>query len=118
MSQQMQKSLSEFMKTQMSKKSSKNTQEPAKTGPTEKEIQKEREKARLVEAKKESNSKIANAEKWGMYRRLIVEYLIQLGMLLAYCVVFGIAMVKFGSIIMVFVKNFLHGLFIPIPPKS
>ncbi len=114
MSEEIQKSLSAFMKSRMSKKSSKKKSSESPPIKTEKEVEKEQEKARLVEAKKESNSKLANVEKWAMYRRLIWEYVVHLAILLAYCLVFGIAMVKFGLVVLDFIKSFLHGIFVPV----
>ncbi|NBV06321.1 MAG: hypothetical protein EBS06_03675 [Proteobacteria bacterium] len=119
MSEQVQKLLSQLLKTQLEKKSSKKTGD--QTSPenhvlNEVEIKQQEEKARLIEAKKESVAKMAEAEKWGMYRQLIIENLARFLMIFLYCVVAIIASFKFGVMILTFIKIFLHGIFVATPP--
>lgn len=121
MSEKVQKSLSAFMKSQMSKKSSKKDEpesKPVSSKKSDLEVEKQKQKMLRDEARKESNSKLSEVNKWAMYRRLIWEYILQLSMTLAYCIVFGIAMMKFGLMILTFIQNFLHEIFVPVVTKG
>ncbi len=133
MSEQVQKVLSQLLKTQLEKKSSKKSEDnfvtqesvDAKKREEQKEKSKQEtagQKQKMKRGNEEIGAKVSQEETWAMYRRLIVENSVRFFMILLYCVVAFIAIAKAGIIILTTFQHFLHGIFAaqvpPITPKS
>lgn len=115
MTDQVQEMLIQLVKAQMEKKSSKkNTAKPSieKHSLSEDEIEIEKFKAHHTKANMEFYGKVSEEEKWKIYRRLILENITKFLMVLLYCVVGLIALLKFGVMLLTLFQNFLHDLFI------
>ena len=133
MSEQVQKVLSQLLKTQIEKKSTKKSEDNFLTqeiiDKKKKEDQKDKskqetegQKQNMKRGNQEIGAKVSQEETWAMYRRLIVENSVRFFMILLYCVVAFIAIAKAGIIILTTFQHFLHGIFAaqvpPITPKS
>ena len=124
MSEQVKKLLSQLVKTQLEKKSSKKTDDrpsPQRHVLTDEEIVYQAKKANVRE-KQELGLKVSEEEQWAMLRRMIVENITKILMIALYCAVAFIAIFKAGIIILTAFQHLLHGIFaaapLPITPNS
>lgn len=127
MSEQVQKELSQLVKTQLEKKSSKKISDDSKSDESKQQAQRKNEvesqKQKMIRGRDrmEEGAKVAEEERWSMYRRLIIENAVRFFMILLYCVVAVIAIAKTGIIILTAFQHFLHEIFVMpevvVPPK-
>ncbi len=124
MSEQVQKLLSQLVKTQLEKKSSKKSEEkpsPQKHVLSDDEVTNQVKKFAVTE-KQSIGLKVSEEEQWAILRRLIVENSTRVFMMILYCTVAFISIFKAGIIILTAFQHFLHGIFAaappPITPKS
>jgi hypothetical protein len=119
MSEQVKKLLSQLVKTQLEKKSSKKTNDkplPQRHVLTDEKIVYQTKKANVRE-KQELGLKVSKEEQFTMLRRMIVENITKILMITLYCVVAFIAIFKAGIIILTAFQHFLHGIFAAAPPS-
>ncbi len=118
MSEKLQKLLSQLVKTQLEKKSSKKTEDQISP---QKHISSDDEAANhlkdfAVTEKQSIGLKVSQEEQWTMLRRVIIENFTKFFMITVYCVVAFIAIFKAGIIILSAFQHFLHGIFAAVPP--
>lgn len=117
-------SLSQFMKKQISEKSSKkavvsktnNATKNAKSDDQQKENEKENdenqeemtEEEKLEEAKKASRNKAGERDQTEMIKKLILENIIKYTVLISFLVILAIGIIKFGPAILAFLNGFLY----------
>lgn len=132
MSEQVQNKLVQLVKTQLEKKSSKKMEEnflkdettKNKDDETKSKLQQQAQKQKMTRSRDqlEEGAKVAEEERWAMYRRLIIENFVRFFMIMLYCAVATIAVAKAGIIILSAFQEFLHGLFVlptnDLTPKS
>ena len=117
MSEEINKSLSLFMKKQISEKSSKNKmeQKAAASAAKAKDIEKKKKDAekdgsesgeeemsdeeKLEEAKKASRNKAAERDQTKMFKKMILEAIVKYGVIIAVLVMMSIGLIKFGPAI-------------------
>lgn len=116
-------SLSQFMKKQISEKSSKkaaaktnNAPKNAKSDEQAKESEKEKdenqdeltEEEQLEEAKKASRNKAGERDQTEMIKKLILENIVKYTVLISFLVILAIGIIKFGPAILAFLNGFLY----------
>lgn len=125
MSEQVQQVLSQLLKTQLEKKSSKKTEDQVvvigvtkKNDKPKEDLAKQKEKMRRNQEREEFGAKVSQEERWAMYRRLIIENAARIFMILLYFAVSCIAICKAGIIILTAFQHFLQDMFVTVPPSS
>lgn len=126
MSEQNKKSLSSFMKKQISEKSSKNdsTKKPTINGfgskaKTEKEKDKDQteetdEEKELAEAKKASRGKAANYDQSHMIKKLLLESIVKCTLAIAVLAIIAIGLIEGGPAILKFLLGLFHRILVGI----
>lgn len=121
MSEHIQKKLSQLVKTQLEKKSSKKNPEKTRTkkhDSSKEELAKQKQK---MSRNQEIGAKVSEEERWAMYRRLILEKIARFLMISFYVAVATVACFKFGTMLIALIHDFFRGIFVttpPITPKS